>query len=229
MFEIISILWPVFNLFLIPFIIFASLIAILVTLGIVRNEKIIKWYLELKLPNPQMDHMTDQNKFNKLIEKWTNYNIVVTSLKFQIVILIGGLLFSSFSRLIKIDWSQDWTIGIPIAGILFIVEIFIATDLLKKKISLLLKIKEDSFILGFVSIFLTSIPFWIVSLYIIFNNTELNFNTFVSAFNTLIPIFLILTLGMYESTKEIISFFFPIPANGIYSIDDIIKEHPPVP
>lgn len=211
--EIISIL----KVYFIPLTIFASSIAILVTLAIIRYEKIIKWYLGLKLSNTQLGHPIDQNKFNKLMEKWTNYNIALTSLWFQSVILIGGFLFSFCSQLIYIYLSQNVNIGIAIGIILFFVEIIIATNLLKKRISLLLKIKENSFILGFGSILLASIPFWIVSSYIIFNKPELNFNT-------LIAIILILTLGMYESTKEIISFFFPIPENGIYSIDEIIEE-----
>lgn len=221
--DIISILKLYFILYFIPLIICVSLITILLTLVIVKNKKIIKWYLMLKSSsNTQMgysiENMFEKNKFNKLIDNWTNYNIALTSLWYQSVILIGGFLFSFCSLLITLYWNN----GILISIILFIAEIIIVIALLKKRISLFFKINEDlgfktKLMLEFLLIFIATIPFWIVSFYIIFNTPVMNFNTFIS-------IYLILTLGMYEYTKQIISFFFPIPANGIYSTDELLSK-----
>ncbi|MCZ7398697.1 MAG: hypothetical protein O8C62_03290 [Candidatus Methanoperedens sp.] len=213
MFDIIPILNQVIIVYFIPLIILSALITILVTLVIVHDKKIIKWYLKLKLSNTQMSYSFEENKFNKLIEQWTNYNIALTSLWFQSVILIGGFLLS-FSSLLILIYYPSQNIGILIGIILIFCEIIIVTILLNKRISILLKIKENSF-LTLVSSIMASIPFWIVSLYIIFNKPEMNLLPIIS-------IYLILTLGMYEYTKQIISFFFPIPENGIYSIDDMV-------
>jgi len=212
------------NIF-IPIIIFVSFITIVITWGIVKDKRIIKWYLLLKSPlNTNLDktikNVFEKNKFNKLIEKWTNYNIAVTSLWLQSSILLIGFLFS-FSSFLVVE-IQTWNYLILIAIIFFIAEIIIAKKYFQEKISRIFKISEEDLsftkkiVFESVIIFIVNIPFWIVFLYIILNNPEMNFNTFFS-------IYLILTLGMYEYTKKVLGFFSPIPANGIYSTDELIK------
>lgn len=212
------------NIF-ITIIIFISFITIVIAWSIVRDKRIIKKYLLLKSPSntnldKTLENIFEKNKFNKLIEKWTNYNIAVTSLWIQSSILLIGFLFWLSSFLVVEIQTSDYLISIAI--IFFIAELIIAKTHFQKKFSRIFKISEEDFgftekiIFESVIIFIVNIPICIVFLYIILNNPELSFNTFFS-------IYLILTLGMYEYTKKVLGFFSPIPANGIYSTDELIK------
>jgi hypothetical protein len=217
---------------LIPFLMalfFISCLTIFVIRTGAENKRVIQFYLKLKIPTDAqteniMNTIYNENMFNELIKKWTGYNNVLKFLEFQIALLISGFLMaSSYYILGQKSATLDWNFFLLLIALILV--IMWVSDILNINIFAQKKKGFWNVILFMIipSIFVI-IPMLIILIYITSYNIELNVRNFLS-------LYLVLTIGMYQSIKPIHSFFLPVSANGKYTteqfIQEIIKEKKP--
>jgi hypothetical protein len=68
-----------------------------------------------------------------------------------------------------------------------------------------------------IPIFFINIPMIMLLGYFALYNVEPDFKNGLS-------LYIALTIGLYQSTKSILSFFLPVSANGLYSLKELIQE-----
>ncbi len=169
-----------------------------------------------------MDIISNKKKFNELIKKWTNYINALKFLQLQLAVLLSGFVISFGYYLrgqepVTLDKSY-FIMLIPVVILIsYILSIF--SDIFKLNIfDSKEKIGFWGFVLPLIIIpFFVSIPAVILLGYITLYNVEPDFKNGLS-------LYLVLTIGMYQSAKRILSFFLPVSVNGIYSIEELIQE-----
>jgi hypothetical protein len=195
-------------------------------MGIVRSKKAVRWYIGLKVPTcPQRDKIINTIN-NEYKEKWTNYNNTFIFFDFQIITLLIGFLTAISHYLDQYKPDTLWIVPVlflilflAIVHVILIIYVVIIVSKVLRLTDIVYKMGYwSSLAICLFLYFLANIPL----IYIIYRyNVESNFNNSIPLFGS---IFLFLTIGLYESIKHILSFFLPVSANGLYSIEELIQE-----
>lgn len=203
--------------------IIAAITIILIYIAII-NKGIIQYYLKLKSSDTQVDKIIDEifkkKLFDKLTKIWVSYNNAIIFLRFQFVVLLGGGLFAVIFVMMQFvpkNLDSDLAIYLITFLVYFILYLYIIMLFLHPIILNTFKLSKKNPFISLFLVLITSIPPYLVLLYIIMNKLENNFNTGVA-------VYLILTTGMYEITKRILGFFLPTPPDGIYSTKELIQQ-----
>jgi hypothetical protein len=202
-----------------------AVVTIIIIYKAIKNKGTIQWYLKLKSSDIQVDKIIDEIfkrdiLFDKLTKIWVSYNNVIIFLRFQVVVLLGGAFFAGIFILMQSMpkiLGRDLVIYLIIFSVYFILYSYTTLYFLHPIILNTFKLSKKNPLISLFLVFITSIPPYLVLFYIIMNKLENNFNTQVA-------VYLILTTGMYETTKLILGFFLPTPPDGIYSTKELIQQ-----
>lgn len=205
-----------------------SLITIVLILIIVLINGVKRWYLKLRLPPEAQtakikNIISNENTFNELIKKWTNYNNALAFLKLQVVVLASGCLTAIMSQepVTRGCIYYVFTIfAVIIILLLFMSVLDIFSNIFKVNIKISGLNEKKGFWIYFLYIIIIlsfMIPMIILWVYIKSYEGELDWKIWLS-------LYLVLTIGVYQYIKQILSFFLPVSANGIYSIEELIQE-----
>lgn len=216
---------------------FIAALTISIIYKAIKNKGTIQWYLKLKSSDTQVDKIIDEifkndKLFDELTKIWVSYKNTTLFLKFQVIVLLGGCVFAIMSIIMQFEPNN---LKILIYLVYMCLYIYIILHSLNPIILNIFRLPEEklggkhtqihiyrtgyvkSFLFTLFLAFITSIPLLIVSGYIIINSLGPNFNT-------VLAVYLILTVGMYEYTKRILGFFLPTPSAGIYSTKELIQQ-----
>jgi len=191
---------------------------------VIINKGAIQWYLKLKSSDKQVDKIIDEifkkKLFDELTKIWVSYNNAIIFLRFQCFVLLCGGLFAVIFVMMQFvpgNLDRDLCIYLIILLACIILYLYAILHFLHPIILNTFKLSTKNLLISLFLVFITSIPPYLVLLYIIMNKLENNFNTEVA-------VYLILTTGMYETTKLILGFFLPTPPDGIYSTKELIQQ-----
>jgi hypothetical protein len=163
---------------------------IVIIYRVIETKGTLQWYLKLKSSDTQVDKIIDEIfKRDKLIDKlnkiWVSYNNTIIFLRFQVVVLLGGGLFAIFFVILQIvPKNIEWyLVSYSIIFLVtFILYLYLTLHLLHPIILNTFKLSNKNRIITLFLVFITSIPPYLVVLYIIMNKLENNFNTAVTVY-----------------------------------------------
>ena len=172
--------------------------------------------------------ISNENTFNELIKKWTNYNNARVFLLLQMAFLVGGFSTAAIYKISQWQAALDlnYLVLLLIISVILIILVItwlsnILSDIFKFNIRIFDSKEKKGFLRVVLSpiipIFFINIPMITLLGYFALYNVEPDFKNGLS-------LYLALTIGMYQSTKRILSFFLPISANGLYSIKELIQD-----
>jgi hypothetical protein len=212
---------------------FFSGLTIFVILFSVSRKRVIQWYLKLRIPTEAqtdkiMNTISNENTFNELKKRWTNYNNACVFLLLQMVFLVGGFATAAIYKISQWQATLEWkylVLLIIISVILIILVITwlsnIISNIFKLNIRLFDSKEEKGFwkvvLSAIIPIFLINIPMILLLVYFALYDVTPDWKNWLS-------LYLALTIGLYQSTKSILSFFLPVSANGLYSIKELIQD-----
>jgi hypothetical protein len=212
---------------------FFSVLTIFVILFCVSRKGVIRWYLKLRIPTEAqtdkiLNTISNEKTFNGLIKKWTDYNNARVFLLLQMAFLVGGF---STAAIYKIGQWQA-TLDLNYLVLLFILSLILITlvitwlsNILSNIFKFDIRIFDSKEKKGFLRVLLSVIiPIFFINIPMIMLLGYFALYNVVPDFKNGLSLYLVLTIGMYQSTKSILSFFLPVSANGLYSIEELIQE-----